>query len=193
MKPCSIRLRQTVSFLCDSIVGKSRLYLLVISNSLTTVANTPASQNCAVVRRATGGGAIVHDREITYSIAIPPGHHMAVKHLALYETVHNLLIQLLAYHGIQASLYKGEGRESDFAQPFLCFQRRTTGDLILSHHKIAGSAQRRYRGAILQHGSMLLSRSPTAPELPGIAEIAGKSFSFDQFVRIMGRKACRNL
>jgi lipoate-protein ligase A len=59
--------------------------------------------------------------------------------------------------------------------PFFCFQRRTPGDVLLLGHKIAGSAQRRRRGAVLQHGSLLLRRSPAAPELPGLEDITGRA------------------
>src|SRR5262249_18449630 len=55
---------------------------------------------------------------------------------------------------------------------FLCFQRRESRDVILGEHKIAGSAQRRQQGAVLQHGSILWARSNSAPELPGIADLA---------------------
>jgi lipoate-protein ligase A len=147
-----------------------------------------ASLNCPAVRRATGGGAILHDREITYSVAVPPGHRLAVKHLALYETIHAVLIDVLAGCGIHARLCQREGRESDRSQPFLCFQRRSPGDVLLSDVKIAGSAQRRCRGAVLQHGSVLLSRSTTAPELPGLSEVAAISLSFDQLVQSWSSK-----
>jgi len=142
-----------------------------------------ASLNCPAVRRATGGGAILHDREVTYSFAAPPGHHLSVKHLALYETIHAVLIDVLAGYGIQAALCRGEGRERNRTETFLCFQRRSPGDVLLSDIKIAGSAQRRCRGAVLQHGSVLLACSPTAPELAGLAEVAAISLSFDQLVQ----------
>ena len=45
-------------------------------------------------------------------------------------------------------------------------------DSITHRHKIAGSAQRKWKGALLQHGSVLLGRSPFAPTLPGIAELS---------------------
>ena len=134
-----------------------------------------ASLNCPAVRRATGGGAILHDREITYSIAVPPGHRLAVKHIALYETIHAALIDVLAGYGIHASLCQAKAGKCGRSQPFLCFQRRSPGDVLLSDVKIAGSAQRRCRGAVLQHGSVLLARSPAAPELPGLAEVAAIS------------------
>ena len=142
-----------------------------------------ASRNCPAVRRATGGGAILHDREITYSFVVPHGHHCALKHIMLYESMHAVLIEALAGYGINASLCRGEGRQPDRKEPFLCFQRRSPGDVLFSTVKIAGSAQRRRRGAVLQHGSLLLARSPAAPELPGLAEAATIDLSFDQFVQ----------
>jgi lipoate-protein ligase A len=48
--------------------------------------------------------------------------------------------------------------------------------------KICGSAQRRRRGAILQHGSLLLAKSPFAPELPGIAELGNHQTDTGQFI-----------
>ncbi len=142
-----------------------------------------ASRNCPAVRRATGGGAILHDREITYSFTVPPGHRYALKHITLYESMHAVLIEALTDYGINASLCRGEGRQPVVKEPFLCFQRRSPGDVLLPEVKIAGSAQRRRRGAVLQHGSLLLARSPAAPELPGLAEAATIDLSFDQFVQ----------
>ena len=47
------------------------------------------------------------------------------------------------------------------------------GDVILGHAKIGGSAQRRHKGCLLQHGSVLLATTPYAPELPGLEALAG--------------------
>jgi lipoate-protein ligase A len=51
---------------------------------------------------------------------------------------------------------------------------QTPGDLIASGSKVAGSAQRKLRGALLQHGSLLLERSEFAPNLPGMHDLAGR-------------------
>jgi lipoate-protein ligase A len=67
----------------------------------------------------------------------------------------------------------GDESESTAAEPFLCVERRTEHDVVLGTAKIAGSAQRNRRGAVLQHGSVLLERSPLAPTLPGIIEASG--------------------
>jgi len=59
------------------------------------------------------------------------------------------------------------------SNPFLCFQRRTDGDIILDGQKVGGSAQRRAKNAILQHTSLLLRKSPAAQELAGIEDLGG--------------------
>jgi len=160
----------------------------------------PASRDAAVVRRISGGGAILHDAELTYSFVVPSGHGLAARRQLLYRDVHQALIEALADFGIQALLCREGGHArvqgSGFRvqdapkdwqlstlnsqhsalnpqrQPFLCFQRRSPGDVLLGGAKIAGSAQRRSRGAVLQHGSVLLRRSPAAPELAGLSELA---------------------
>jgi len=132
-----------------------------------------ASLACSLVRRASGGGAILHDDELTYSIALPQSHPAAGRPDRLYRAFHQALIDTLSDFGLQATLANPLGSPSN-SEPFLCFQRRTAGDVVLENHKIAGSAQRRHQRAVLQHGSVLLNRSAFAPELPGIGEIAGK-------------------
>lgn len=135
-----------------------------------------ASLACPLVRRSSGGGAILHDRELTYSISLPIGHPLAADAETLYRRIHGLLLATLADFEITAHL-NARALVSLGGEPFLCFQRRAVGDVVLDDFKICGSAQRRRRGAILQHGSILLARSPAAPELPGIAELASRSIT----------------
>jgi lipoate-protein ligase A len=54
---------------------------------------------------------------------------------------------------------------------FLCFQRRSCGDIVCAGAKVVGSAQRRLGSSVLQHGSILCSKSEFAPELPGLNEL----------------------
>src|SRR5439155_16811246 len=56
----------------------------------------------------------------------------------------------------------------------LCFRHVTTGDLLVGGLKVVGSAQRKQRGALLQHGAILLGASPFTPSLPGIRELTGQ-------------------
>ena len=132
---------------------------------------------CPLVRRASGGGAILHDRELTYSIVLPRGTAMpAVK---LYEIVHQTLIGTLASLGIVSALYQNDspcyGRANRHTpEPFMCFERRSCFDIVSGGGKVVGSAQRRRQGAVLQHGSILLAKSTSAPELSGIYELTGR-------------------
>jgi lipoate-protein ligase A len=129
-----------------------------------------ASRNCPLVRRASGGGAILHDRELTYSIALPSRGRFGDQAAATYDAFHQTLVEALASFGIHAALC--EPAAGVQPEPFLCFRRRTRGDVLIGNDKIAGSAQRRNRGALLQHGSILLSRSAFATELGGINDLA---------------------
>ena len=141
-----------------------------------------ASIECPVVRRATGGGAILHQDELTYSFVLPVGHELAQRRELLYDSVHNTLIATLGSLGIQARLRGPSPDARHQAKPFLCFQRRSPGDVLVGTTKIAGSAQRRTKGAVLQHGSVLLGRSAAAPELEGLVELAGSAISAQQLV-----------
>lgn len=141
------------------------------------------SRECPLVRRTSGGGAIVHDQELTYSLSVPAGSLLARNPIALYDAAHDSLLDALASWGIRAVRYApGGGNRCDSrvsrqtaAEPFLCFQRRACGDVLIDQFKIGGSAQRRHQQAILQHGSVLLGMSAAATELPGIHEITGVS------------------
>jgi len=130
----------------------------------------PASHDCPWVRRASGGGAILHDCELTYSLVVEDAYPSILRRPLLYETVHSALRDALSVLGIRASLATERGGETERV-PVLCFRRRVPGDVLVGPTKIAGSAQRRVRGAVLQHGSVLLGRSSAAPELAGIAEL----------------------
>ena len=129
-------------------------------------------QHTALVRRSSGGGAIMHDAELTYSLAVPPNSPLARHPLRLYEAVHLGIVACLEEFGIDATLCQSPVAAPRKNQPLLCFQRRSSGDILVGEAKICGSAQRRRRGAVLQHGSIVLRTSPLAPEITGLEEIA---------------------
>jgi lipoyl(octanoyl) transferase len=122
-----------------------------------------------MVRRLTGGGAILHHHEWTYSCSVPAGHPLAESPTQIYDRVHERFVAALAEQGIETAL-RGEalaGREGTF----LCFGRGDPRDIVLNGHKILGSAQRRRRGAVLQHGSLLVRRSEHASQFPGLIDL----------------------
>ena len=105
-----------------------------------------ASSGCPAVRRSSGGGAILHDLEVTYSLAVPEGHPLATSRLRTYRAVHEALVQTLAQRGIGAKIHGKADRPQAAKPPFLCFQRRSPGDVLVGGDKIAGSAQRGVAG-----------------------------------------------
>jgi lipoate-protein ligase A len=125
----------------------------------------PSLAALAYVRRATGGGAIVHHHELTYALALPPGLAGA----GWLCRMHDVIRAALAAFEVGAAVC-GCGHESGRGA-FLCFEHQTPGDLLLGGHKVVGSAQRKRAGALLQHGSILLAASPHAPRLPGVREL----------------------
>lgn len=134
------------------------------------------------VRRATGGAAIVHDpsTEFTYAFAIPAGESWQKPGVSLICEFHYIIRDILKSLGVDVrSVVCGEEVKHG---PILCFLHQTAGDLVCGGSKIAGSAQRKSRGALLQHGSVLLNRSSFAPELPGIAQQSGIAVSAIQII-----------
>lgn len=121
------------------------------------------------VRRLSGGGAILHHHEQTYSCCVPPTHSLAREPSLLYHHMHAVVEDLLRESGITTH---PRGQEfSEGIEPFLCFLREAAPDLVIGRQKILGSAQRRRRGAVLQHGSLLLKASEHAPELLGVSDL----------------------
>jgi lipoate-protein ligase A len=146
-----------------------------------------------VVRRLTGGGAIVHQYELTYSCVLPASHPLAGNWRALYTTVHETMVHVLSGLGFNARL-RGTADGARRAE-FLCFGRGDDFDVIMGGSKVLGSAQRRRKGAVLQHGSLLLRRSEWTCEFPGIFDCAGRVVSeadlTEQLSRAVGALVCQ--
>jgi lipoate-protein ligase A len=142
----------------------------------------PRWRDAAVVRRPTGGGAIWHDQEITYTVVIPRTHPLAHKSADLYRSIHSSLAVLLRDVGLTPKR-RGEGEDvaSQTSRPLLCFLDKDPEDIVVGVHKLIGSAQRRRVGAVLQHGSILLSDSSRTPELPGVHDLAGRQRSREEW------------
>jgi lipoate-protein ligase A len=139
-----------------------------------------ASQSCRVVRRTTGGGAILHDRELTYSICLPCRERFSASAESIYDAFHDTLVEVFANRNVLA--HRCHQSDATCESKFLCFERRAKGDVLIDTSKVAGSAQRRHSGALLQHGSILLAASDFAPELPGINDLTRASMDCPDIV-----------
>jgi lipoate-protein ligase A len=113
-----------------------------------------------VVRRSTGGRAVLHDHEVTYSIVIRADDpRVATGILAAYLTVSRALIRGLSFLGISAELLpprRGIPAPSEPVNP-VCFAVPASYEVAVGGRKIIGSAQRRRHGVVMQHGSIPLS------------------------------------
>lgn len=126
-----------------------------------------------LVRRATGGRAVLHGGDLTYAIAAPEGA-MPPGLRGVYQQVGNVLLASLAAVGVEATrsptgraVADGSGGEAPEAasarfRGFDCFEVAAEDEICLNGAKLAGSAQRRARGAFLQHGSLRLRPDPAS-------------------------------
>jgi lipoate-protein ligase A len=136
----------------------------------------PQLSGLPYVRRSTGGETLVHHHEITYALAFPAGPPWQRRGESWTCRMHHVIAAALRSFGIPATLSGAEERQGNL----LCFQHQTPGDVLIAGSKVVGSAQRKQRGGLLQHGGILLSQSPFTPRLPGIAELSGRSLSSEQ-------------
>jgi lipoate-protein ligase A len=122
-----------------------------------------ASQGVALVRRPTGGRAILHDQELTYAIvgASPSPLFGDTLH-DTYRAINRALLTFLAALGITADVSPGESRAAQ--RSLVCFHSAGQYEIRVAGRKLVGSAQRRSRGLFLQHGSILTG--PGHAELP---------------------------
>lgn len=118
----------------------------------------PPAGRLTVVRRQTGGGAILHDLELTYSVTLPLAHPLVAGGRCnfLYEHVHAAFSAVLSRHGVPVVRGCAEGDAASHRGPFFCFERHSCFDVLAEGRKLIGSAQRRTSGAVLQHGSLVL-------------------------------------
>ena len=105
-----------------------------------------------IVRRITGGKAVFHDNEITYSFILPEDLGLLPKEInESYKEIANALILALKKFNIDAEIKKTPEK----IKTSICFNSSNWYELLVNDKKISGSAQRRIHGKILQHGSIL--------------------------------------
>jgi lipoyl(octanoyl) transferase len=131
-----------------------------------------AAAGIDIVRRPTGGLAVLHDAEVTYSV-IASVDTIGMPRVA-YRAINERLTGMLRRLGVDASLAGTAGRSGEPGPeggaghvdalkgthaPPPCFDQPAAGEIIVAGRKLVGSAQRCERRVLLQHGSILLDGS----------------------------------
>jgi lipoate-protein ligase A len=147
-----------------------------------------ASLGLDCVRRPTGGRAVWHARELTYSVVAPVEWFGSLS--AAYRTIHQTLAQAIGVLGGAPTLaptpHRAQGLDAG-----ACFASPAGGEVMILDRKVIGSAQLRQGRAFLQHGSILLeddqqivqgiTRGTPPPSLDQpLASILGHPVSFDE-------------
>jgi lipoate-protein ligase A len=136
-----------------------------------------------IVRRATGGRAVLHGGDLTYSVVAPASALPAGLH-ATYARIGEALRAALASLGVEVER-ADPSRAAAGREAFDCFQSPAADEICARGRKLAGSAQRRAGGAVLQHGSLRLRPDPPAAraaaglEPEGATSLAELGFALD--------------
>ncbi len=109
-----------------------------------------------IVRRQTGGRTVLHADELTYCVIAPEDHPAIGKSpYENYRRVSEALLGALKRIGVPGELSAGPDLTPEGFQG-ACFSYAARFEVVVQHKKIVGSAQRRARGVVLQHGTLLL-------------------------------------
>lgn len=160
-------------------------------------AQSVAGAGLDVVRRPTGGRALLHAAEVTYSVVVPIGDD--VSWTDVYSAVNDVLLSALQSLGVPAQL------ASRSAAPLLrpdgpvCFDQPAPGEIAVGGQKLVGSAVWRERAAYLQHGSILIddqqerlasamhTPQPAAPPAASLSQLLAPVPSWDRVAGALER------
>ncbi len=117
-----------------------------------------------IVRRETGGRAVFHSEELTYSMVIPASSsYYSDSIMEVYNRISRVLVKALRASGISDADLK-KGKAPDFRELYkekissVCFSSTSTYEVVIEDKKLVGSAQKRLKDSVLQHGSILVGK-----------------------------------
>ncbi|MBI3911121.1 MAG: lipoate--protein ligase family protein [Armatimonadetes bacterium] len=149
-----------------------------------------------VVRRPTGGRAVLHQHELTYAVILPSGVVGGIGVRRSYAVLaEGLRAGLAALAGGAAGAAVCGGGAPTRHAPANCFAQALEADCVLEGGKALGSAQVRHGGALLQHGSLLLDADRDAwreifgseGQLRSLREITGRKITFCQAAAVLAQ------
>jgi len=108
-----------------------------------------------VVRRPTGGRAVVHARELTYAVVVRD--HSLGGPRESYRSINRALAAGLRRLGLDARIHASAVARAAVPSTNPCFEEPAEGEVVVADRKLVGSAQWRRAGVLLQHGSLLLA------------------------------------
>ncbi len=138
-----------------------------------------------LVRRPTGGGLVLHDQEVTFSLVFSREELRTQRSLVeYYRVTTECFRQALLTFGLsvqmEENIFSARGKSS------FCFSQPTKYDLLIHGRKICGSAQRRYRNIILQQGSLILALQPQPrfwDKAAGLQDFLPRPLALPEFYR----------
>jgi lipoate-protein ligase A len=138
-----------------------------------------ASAGLDVVRRSTGGRAVLHDHEVTYSVIAPLNTGLfGGSVLECYRVIAEVLQKTLLQLSLPAELVPGKSRGGQRnAMKAVCFSAPSQYELVIEGRKVAGSAQKRHGQSFLQHGSIPLEMD---------LELLGKALKINENIATSG-------
>jgi lipoate-protein ligase A len=136
-----------------------------------------------VVRRMTGGRAVLHHHELTYAVIAPDNAHpFSPTVLETYMTIGSCLLNFFKDLGLNAQWValrdKYRGTAASKHETASCFSAPSWYEITVGGKKICGSAQKRGDGVFLQHGSILIDHDPDE-----LAAVLRSKKGKDDFVR----------
>jgi lipoate-protein ligase A len=158
-----------------------------------------AARGWQVVRRPTGGRAVLHHRELTYAAVLPQALLGGPR--PAYAALNAALVTGLRLLGAEVTLQPAGGVRAPAPSLAPCFARPVEGEVVAGGRKLVGSAQRRLGEVLLQHGSLPLHddqaelagllREPAeeeSGEAPAtLAALLGREPGWDELTRALAR------
>lgn len=151
-----------------------------------------------IVRRPTGGRALLHHREITYSATLPARD--AADARVAYEFINGILLVGLRHLGVPVTVATQTFAVPPGPRP--CFDFPSDRELVVGSRKLVGSAQWRHAGTLLQHGSilahddqgligpLLVSPETPTPRAATLVDALGREPSLDEVGTALHRALC---